>query len=316
MSKAANAGAAVQIQPSPGVCTFCRSEMPAGALICLKCKSARGWYFWYKLGAALLTVVAIPALAWAVTEIWKSAQTSRLEAEARRRDENGAVETLMKQLETTLSVTDDLLAARETLERGCAHGMSDGGAKTPEQQCLTIYLNALSSVDRAMNRLAWQIDSLALISTDTYGRLKGLKLGYWNSCADSEPFGTCGWRQRAVRSVYGFALPLSPASDDRTALIRCHPERAGVADEGCKRAVERLRQEVTKPLEQETSLFFCSYVMDLNGMRMEIFRERARAVGSGSAYARLVDRLSENMQNSTCAERIRKAPLQGPTSGP
>ena len=292
MSPTAEAGSG---EPSiKKTCFVCDTELPDTATRCIRCGwplATRRSYWMYRS----LTLVLIPAVLWMASVFWERAQEKRVGLEELERSQTQLLEVLTERMERLVALRLELWRATATFVRRCPAAARDTGDRlTPIVACAGHYAEVIHSLDQAIVDLTWRVDSLSLVSPNTYRVIRALTSTYWSGCTDEKPVIDCGYRQRAVRLVHGIGL----GSSDAASLKSCLADRD--ADPGCQSSSALARTMVQEPIDQDANAFFCLVVNDIKDARVNVFKRRSTMAGGDPALEQLVDRLERNMDASAC----------------
>ena len=273
-------------------CFVCGRKSPDSAVACSACHwplSPRG-YWSYRLSQGVLTLVLVPLVLWMVSAMWQRAQQRQVAHEELEKAQTTLLDTITQRMEGFIALRTDLWNARTALDQMCLLKGQDG--QSPTVACEASYVKAIDTMDRAVVDVSWRIDSLPVISPESYGVLTSFKDQYWKSCKDEAPIGECGYRQRSIRLVHGINVPAAAA------LKACIGDTSAPA---CRNARALMASTVLKPLDLEANAFFCMVAADVKNARIAVAKRRSAEMDGDRSLDDLTARLEANLKASACS---------------
>jgi hypothetical protein len=212
--------------------------------------------------------------------------------------------SLTANLQDKLNIATDLDDKVRNLGLPCPVDLGAGdlggkGEVIKQSECLSSFEGRLAEVDHQIVRLSWSLDGAAM-DGDAQVQLTGLKDGYWRSCKPEDDARVCGTRERMRRIIYG--------SVERRALFTCPRTRLNWnvdkdTAQACWNASQNLGKVVGE-FEQQTNLFFCELLIDVNKRLIDLYRDKNMKALSNS--------LEKNQASTRCWKLVHDAAPPAP----
>jgi hypothetical protein len=285
-------------------CRLCSSKMLDGAVLCISCKTFHGRKRFLNGITEIAKLLIIPLMLAVVSYRFGLSQEEREQQQAIRAQEIKTLDDYSTLLDGVLNTVLLLEQDKAKLSVGCSlEAKTDG-------DCEEYYSNVLISTDSHIINLSAKADEAPLLSAITYSRWTLFKNSYWKPCTNDQPSQECGWRQLAVRSIYGIQAGNQSgvsANGLRNCRYNATNQRKVCAEHG-----ENLKAMVLIPFENQTQVFVCSIIADVNQGRSETFKKRyseavkanAIAQDGSSVYEELIRGLDHNTRNSNCQSAL------------